>query len=180
MRELMPHEAFCFLSEINKTDFSKIRKARKVLYDVLEIIISCAFAVLLIFLNRVFTIDFPNVLIFGFATDIFIKSCHLFCTLHICGFAYGIVTDKQIKSKLIHNGEYDSYPWESDDYIRGMKKPFRAYVKEFYYVDASVCDTNYYLQHLCCYKKDYDKMKIGSHVIIVKFIDDGIVVIPAF
>ena len=46
------------------------------------------------------------------------------------------------------------------------------------YVNASICDTNQYLEHICCYEKNYDKIKIGDKVVIAKFKDGNIVAIP--
>lgn len=182
MREIIPHEDFRYFSNISEADFSKVQKARKMPYDVFHIIISGAALILLVFLNRTYNIDFftNTLIILVCAMNIFVRSFHLFCTGHICGLAYGVVTDKQTKSKLIHTyAKYDIYPWELDDYNHGREKPFRAYVKEYYYVNASICDTNQCLQHICCYEKDYNRIRIGDKVIIAKFKDGNIVVIPA-
>ncbi len=181
MRELMPHEDFRYFSDISKDDFSKVQKVRKIPYNVFNIIISSGVLILLIFLNRMFTIDFftNTIIIFVCVTNIFGCSFHLFRTGHIIGLAYGVVTDKQTKSKLIQTyAKYDIYSWGEDDYKHGMEKPFRAYVKEYYYVNASICDTSQYLEHICCYERDYDKIRIGDKVIIARFKYEELVVIP--
>ena len=181
MRELLSHRDFHYFGNMSEADLFKVKKLRKIPFDIFNIIISAAVPILLIFLNREFTIDlFTNGLI-GFVciTNLFVRSFHLFYCGHICGLAYGEVTEKQSQSKIINTyGKYDIYPWGEDVYKYGQEKPLRAYIKEYYYVNASVCDTNQYLEHICCYEKDHDKINIGDKVIIIKFKDGSVVAIP--
>ncbi len=181
MRALISHSDFHYVAEISKENLINVQKWRKIPYDIFNIIISVAVMVLLIILNRVFAIDFSAnaLVIFVCIINIFVRSFHLCYCGHICGLAYGIVMDKQSQSKIIKTyAKYDIYPWGEDIFIYGQDKPFRAYIKEYYYVNASICDTNQYLEHICCYEKNYDKIKIGDKVIIAKFKDGNIVAIP--
>lgn len=183
MRELISHSDFHYFAEINEKDFINVQKLRKIPYDIFNIIISVVVLVLLIFLNRVFVIHFVtnSLVISNCITIILVRSFHLCYCGHICGLSYGVVTDKQSQSKIINTyAKYEIYPWGEDVYTYGQDKPFRAYIKDYYYVNASICDTNQYLEHICCYEKNYDRIKIGDKVIIVKFKDGNIVAIPMY
>ncbi|MGN0696453.1 MAG: hypothetical protein ACI4J5_06790 [Oscillospiraceae bacterium] len=109
-----------------------------------------------------------------------LKAWHLFCGGKICGLTYGIVKEKNAKSKLIDfYGEYEIFPWESNDFKHDREKPFRAYVKEFYYIDALLESRDCIMEHICCYKADHDKINVGSRVIVIRFRDDSVIAVPA-
>lgn len=184
MAEQIYHNDFNFIEEISSDDLKKADKMRMKKTDYIYIV-SCTLMLIVFIVMLVSHVPFlENYIILMFCLScvfiIAIRVHHLLYGSAICGLSYGIVKNKQTKDKLM-SGHTDGliYPWYKDDYDRSMDKPMLSSVKTFYYVDVSMCNMDGYMEHICCYKDDFEKLKEGDKVILIRFRNDFLIAVPA-
>lgn len=186
----MFHNDFIFIDNIEYNDLKKVRKKHSdwIIRDIINIIfgvlgiVVCAFYIK--FDIYFFNLESTFMFLFILAVSIYaiaVGLMHMFYYHKIIGLTYGIVSCKQELDKYIDSYfKYEIFPWDKNNYNGNRNsKPIRSYVKTFYYVNVSLQCKEYNMNHVCCYKEDFDKIKIGDRVIIVRLKNNYLYVVPA-
>lgn len=200
MREQLPQKNFYYCTELSSDDLLKIRKLRRKPAYILSIIISVMMLIPTVYFmitvvsliptvyfQDVDPVDFLVLLFVFMACTVVILKCGYYLVWggRICAVAYGEVTDKQTQNKYTHSWKPwpQIYPWDKCVWDRTEEKPLqgriRSHFKIYYYVDVSVCGTEKYMEHVCCFEEDYDGFEKGDRVIIVRFNNGDTVAVPA-
>lgn len=183
MADKIFYSDFNFIEDIGTNDFAIVQKMRGRMRDLVWIVCS-GILITLASILLYFHLIYIWISILVIASSIFIiiiRSKHLFCDSSIIGLAYGNVTEKQTKNKIMTgHDDRDILPWhEGKDHNGAEDKPLLSSVKQFYYVEAFLYNRNTYIDHICCYKKDFDKLKKGDKIIIIRFKNNIIVAAPS-